>query len=185
MLISNAGTTRLCRPIASLIHPLLVPGNQHAPTCSGNDLITVERKCPDVSPCAGKATLVRPPQRFRRVLYQLDSVFTAAIQNRLQIRALPEEINHNHGSWQPVPGSSAPESVFQQIRVHIPSLAIRIDEHWLRAEISDGIGRGNKGQVLAEHFISGLDANQPKSKMDGRGATAQGYGWLTHQCCKL
>ena len=47
--------------------------------------------------------------------------------------------------------------------------------------LKDGVGAGNEGQGLGDHFVAGADARSPEGEMKSRGAARQGDGWASNE----
>src|SRR5690606_36001730 len=64
------------------------------PPTRPDDLVAVEREDRQVAEHPRRPPLVRPPERLHRVLDQRDVVLAAGSDNRLVVRALPVEVDH-------------------------------------------------------------------------------------------
>ena len=56
------------------------------------------------------------------------------------------------------------------LRVHLPIVGLRVDQHGPRAEIPNRIDRGDERQIGNEHFVIRLNADHAQGDVQGGGA---------------
>jgi hypothetical protein len=147
----------------------------------GDDLVAVEREAADdpdgAHVPAGKAPLgPARSQRLRRVLDERDAMARAHVDQRLDLRRLTEDVHRLDGARQPLATPRPPlDLVDEEARLHVPGLALRVDQQHPAALVEDGVGRGDEGQRRHRHLFPVGHADEAQGDVDGGRAAGAGH----------
>ena len=158
VLIPGRGFPALGGPFPNLVSVLLAVGQEHAARRSGNNLVAVERNAVVVADGAGfnptSLQLVLCAQGFRRVLYDQGAVGVRDLSDLVHFPGRTVEVCQHDQFHFRIP----PESFLQRVRIHVPGIPFRVDEHGFSVLIGHGVHRGVKRHVRAENPVPGQSA---------------------------
>ena len=110
------------------------------------------------------------PSALGRILDQLDAVPLAACLDRGDVRRLTIKVDeHERLRGPPGPGLRLDGGAGER-RIHVPAALLAVDEDRTGAEVGDRRGRGDEGEVGAQHLVAGTDAGQAEGEVQGGGA---------------
>lgn len=171
MLVPRGRLARLRGPEQGLVAVRLVAADQHAAAAGGYDLVAVEAECAPAAESAAGAPLVGRAEGLGRVLDQRRAVRVADRNDLVQPGRGAVKMRKHHGFRVRVLFKSPLESA----GVHVPGLALAVDEDLHAALVGNGIDGGAEGHVAAEHDVAGLDAGELHGEVKGAGAGRQSY----------
>ena len=156
VLIPCGGFTRLRGPFPRLLGGGLVVGQQHAARRARDDLIAVEGNGVVSAERACLATFVGGTEALGGVLYQDGMVFFADGENLVEARRCAVEVRQNDD----LRLRMELEGLFERDGIHVPRLALRVDEDRRGLFIDDRIDGRREGHVGAEDLVAGPDAGE-------------------------
>ena len=180
--VGEAGIAGLLGPEACLIHPGLVPGDQHAAAGGGDNLVSVKGVDSDVAERPGRISFVERAHRFGGVLDHGDSVFGAGSEDGVHIGALAIKVDHDQRLGKPVRHRPLSQGAGQDLGIQVPSGAVAIHKDRHAALIDDRVGGRNEGKGGTEHFIAGTDSHHAQRKVQRRGSAGQSDSGPSDAC---
>ena len=163
VLVPRGGFARLRGPFASLLRGGLVVGQQHAARRARDDLVAVEGDGIELAERARLAALVGRAEALGGVFYQCRAVLFANGADIIKLGRRAIEVRENDD----LRLRMELEGLFQRDGIHVPRLALRVDEDGRRLFVNDRIdGRGER-HVGAEDLVAGLDARELDAKVEG------------------
>ena len=134
----------------------------------GDDFVAVEAQGAVITHRSASAATICSTQSLRRIFNQHDAVFITDGTDGVHICGNTAQMHHFHRLGHTV----KLDGLFQSCRIHVPALALAVDQHQPRAQIVHRIDRRHKRHILTEHQISlayaGLDHSQMQRRRTGR-----------------
>ena len=172
MLIPRRVLACLCCQLQGVFGFLVCPAQQHTAAGGGDDLVAVKGQPAKLAKSAAFLSVVCRPQSLGGVLNQRDMMLTADGSDLIQFGGIAVQVYRDHRLRRTV----QLKRTAQRGRIHVPCLALRVDEHRLCAAIDNRIDRRGEGQALAEHRVTGLHACEDHCQMQRRRTGRQGNG---------
>ena len=159
MLIIRVRIARLSSVPHNIVCILLVTANQRTTTRSRNHLVAVERQHTKTTERTQHLTIEARTQPFGGILNHRNTILVCYRHNSLTVVRHTIECHRNYCLRILTYSRLAlNDSFFQQLRIHIPSFSLRVDEHWLCTKISNRMRRSTEGERLHAHLIPRLYA---------------------------
>ena len=175
VLVPGSGLAALGGPLPGLVRRLRVPGQEHAAGGAGDDLVAVEGDHAVVAEGAGLPSLVGRAQGFGGVLHDQGAVLLADGPELVHLAGGAVEMGHDHQAHVGIER----KGLLQGNGVHVPGVALHVDQDGLAALVADRVHRGVEGGVRREdppplqHPVADLRlaveplARQPDGQMQG------------------
>ena len=164
MLEPRHGLPRLRREIQGLLPRGLVRRHKHAAARRRDDLVAVEADGVVQPERPARAAMVRRRQRLRRVLYQDGVVLLTHIKQFVHLAGRAVQMGVHDDARLRI----FLERELQSLRIHVPAVALRVDEDLLPAFITDGERRRAVCRIAAEDGLARLYARQFQREMESR-----------------
>ena len=176
---------RITLAILRGIHHHLAPSlvgrrNQRTATAGGNHLIAIKTQHTVAAKRAQHTPLIARAKALGSILNHRNIVAIGNLHNAIAIVGHAIERHRNNRlRLTPRDGNSILNSRLQQVRVHIPSVGLRIHKHRRGAKVSDRMRRCAKREALHYHLIAGTHTASHQRQMHGSRAGRQSHHTLT------
>jgi len=168
MLIIRVRLSRLGSIEHDLLFRLLIRANQCSAAGSGNHLVPVKREYTIPSKRSANLSVVPAAQPFGGIFDNRNSILISNSHDFLNLCRHPVQINKDDRLRLLARlGNPVFYGLFQQYRIHIPSIGLRIHKNWNSPQISYWMRRGTKGKTLYNHFVSRTDTAGQQGQMHG------------------
>ena len=156
VLVPRRGLAGLCGPLARLPGGGPVVSQEHPAGRARDDLVAVEGDGVEFAEGPRLATPVGRAEALGGVLYQRRAVFFADGKNLIESarRAIEVREHNDLRFWMEF------EGLFQRDGIHVPCLALRVDEDRRGLFIDDRIDGRRERHVGAEDLVAGPDAGE-------------------------
>ena len=157
----------------------------HATVAGTDDLARVEGEArhvavrpADLLPLAVPKNLAA--DRARGVLDERNAVATSQGNEAAQVAGHANLMHAQDGS------GARRDGLFDERRVDVVGERIDVDEHRLRADVTDAVGGGDVRVTDGDHFVAALHSGSYQREMEGSRATGNGASmWSSDEICEL
>ena len=156
VLIPRRGFARLRGPFPRLLRGVSIIREKHPARRARDDLVAVEGDGVEFAERARLAALVGRAEALGGVLYQRRAVLFADGEDLVELVRRAVEVRENDDLRLRMEF----EGLLQGDGIHVPRLALRVDEHGRGLFVHDGIDGRRERHVGAKHFVAGLDAGE-------------------------
>ena len=156
VLIPRGGLAGLRGPFPRLLGGVLIIREEHAAGRARDDLVAVEGDGVELSEGACLAALVGRAEALGGILYQRRAVLFADGEDLIKLVRCAVEVREHDDLRLRMEF----EGLLQGDGIHVPRLALRVDEDGRGLFVHDGIDGRRERHVGAKHFIARLDAGE-------------------------
>ena len=179
MLVVRIGFACLRSVPHDLVLLLVILANQRTAAGGGDHLIAVERQHTVLAERAQHLTFVTTTHTFGSVLNHRNTVLVGNRHDLIDtVRHAVECYRNNSFRVLARLGFAVQDRFLQQLRIHIPCILLRVDEHRHCTQISDRVGTGAERKRLHAHFVPRLNAASNQCQMHRCRSCRQGYHFL-------
>ena len=150
MLIPRSVLTALSRPLADFIGIFLAVGEEHSARRTCDDLVAVERNAAVVAKSACLLTFISSAQTLGSVLNYQRTVLVADRLDLVDLSGSAVKVSDDHQLYIGVDL----KRLFKSDRIHVPGVALGVDEHSFAVFVSDRIDGCIKSHIGTEYLVT-------------------------------
>ena len=170
--IVGEGLARLSCKLEGVARIGFFLAEEHTAARGRDYLVSVEGKNAEFAEGTAGAALIKTAESLGGVLDEGDIMLAADCGDLVELGGIAVEMDDNDRFRHAV----EIDRTAQSLGIHIPGLALRVDEDGLGADVGDGIGGRGEGQILTKNGVTGPDAREDHRKMKSRGARRKSDG---------
>ena len=149
---------------AQLVRAFLAVGRDQAAVAEAAQVLAREEtEGTELAEAAGHLAVDVGAERLRAVLDDDQAPVVAEFFQCIHVHRLAEQVHRDHG-----PGFRR-DRLLDLVQIDVEGVGVDVHEHRRRADIADGLGRGDEGERRGDDFVAFADAGRGQREVQGVG----------------